>query len=108
MVSCVPEEIVEIPLEKIIVPKWRIKREVVKHRSFEELKENMRINGLLQPIEVARLPSGYELVFDFRCYEAARELGWKTIKAIVRPRDELERQLAEVSENIHRLPYGSR
>jgi ParB-like chromosome segregation protein Spo0J len=75
----VPEEIVEIPLEKIIVLKWTIKREVVKDRSFEELKENMRINGLLQPIEVALLPSGYELVFDFRCYEAARELGWKTI-----------------------------
>jgi hypothetical protein len=43
----VPEEMVEIPLEKIIVLKWRIKREVVKDRSFEELKENMRINGLL-------------------------------------------------------------
>lgn len=104
-----PEEIVEIPLEEIVVPEWRIRREVVKDRSFEELKEDMRVNGLLQPIEVAPLQSGmYELVFGFRRYEAARELGWKTIKAVVRPRDYLERQLAEVSENIHRLPYNSR
>jgi ParB-like chromosome segregation protein Spo0J len=103
------EEIVEIPLDKIAVPEWRIRREVPKGRSFEELKEDMRVNGLLQPIEVAPLPSEmYELVFGFRRYEAARELGWKTIKAVVRLRDELEKQLAEVSENIHRLPYNSR
>jgi len=40
-------EVVEISLDEIVVPEWRIRREAVKDRSFEELKEGMRVNGLL-------------------------------------------------------------
>jgi predicted DNA-binding protein YlxM (UPF0122 family) len=103
------EKVVEIPIEMVVVPEWRIRREVVKDKAFEELKESIRVNGQLQPVEVQPLHNGkYEIVFGLRRYAAVQELGWKTIKAIVRSRGELERQMAEVAENIHRLPYNSK
>jgi hypothetical protein len=81
----------------------------VKDKAFEELKESIRVNGQLQPVEVQPLHNGkYEIVFGLRRYAAVQELGWKTIKAIVRSRGDLERQMAEVAENVHRLPYNSK
>jgi ParB-like chromosome segregation protein Spo0J len=105
----VSESVVEIPLEKIVVPDWRIRKEVLKDKSFEELKESIKVNGELQSVEVQPLDGGkYEIVFGVRRYAAVQELGWKTIKAIVRSRGDLERQMAEVAENVHRLPYNSK
>jgi len=105
----VSENVVEIPLERIVVPEWRVRREVLKDRSFEELKTSISTHGLMQPIEVVPREDGsYELIFGLRRLEAVKELGWKTIPAIVRQRSEIERQMAEVAENVHRVPYGSK
>jgi transcriptional regulator with XRE-family HTH domain len=104
------ENVVEIPTEKIVVPEWRVRKEAEKPlSSFEELKTSISTHGLMQPIEVAPREDGsYELIFGLRRFEAVKELGWKTIPAIVRQRGEIERQMAEIAENVHRLPYGSK
>ena len=36
------EEIVEVPVERIVVPGWRIRREAAKDKSFEDLKEDLK------------------------------------------------------------------
>jgi len=103
------ENVVEIPVEKIAVPEWRVRKEAKDRRSLEELKTSINTHGLMQPIEVAPREDGsYELIFGLRRLEAVKELCWKTIPAVVRQRSEIERQMAEVAENVHRLPYGSK
>jgi ParB family chromosome partitioning protein len=72
----------------------------------EELKalaENMRINGLQQPIEV--LPDG-TIVCGYQRVRAARVLGWKRIEVVVR--DDLFRagplavETRLIDDNFHR------
>lgn len=104
-----PEHVEEIPVDSITVPSWRVRGKVEKDQSFEEFKQSIKNHGLMHPIEVTpRGEGGFELVSGLRRLEAVKELGWKTIPAIVRQRSELERQMAEISENIHRLPYNSK
>jgi len=103
------EKVEQVSIEKIVVPEWRVRKEAKDRRSLEELKTSINTHGLMQPIEVAPREDGsYELIFGLRRLEAVKELGWKTIPAVVRQRSEIERQMAEVAENVHRLPYGSK
>ncbi len=71
---------------------------------LDELCESMRRLGLLQPITIA--PDG-TLICGARRYEAARRLGWRTIKVWVRSglSEPLLRLLAEQHENTMRKPY---
>src|SRR5690606_36536891 len=59
-------------------------RQVFDEEGIEELKVSLAEVGLLQPIAVRELDSGYELIVGERRTRAARELGWETIPAIVR------------------------
>ena len=103
------EKVEQVSIEKIVVPEWRVRKEAKDRQSLEELKTSINTHGLMQPIEVAPREDGsYELIFGLRRLEAVKELGWKTIPAVVRQRSEIERQMAEVAENVHRLPYGSK
>lgn len=71
---------------------------------LDELCDSMRQLGLLQPITIA--PDG-TLICGARRYEAARRLGWHTIKVWVRSglSEPLLRLLAEQHENTMRKPY---
>lgn len=71
---------------------------------LDELCDSMRRLGLLQPITIA--PDG-TLICGARRYEAARLLGWRTIKVWVRSglSEPLMRLLAEQHENTMRKPY---
>ena len=71
---------------------------------LDELCDSMRQLGLLQPITIA--PDG-TLICGARRYEAARRLGWRTIKVWVRSglSEPLLRLLAEQHENTLRKPY---
>src|SRR5688500_9662156 len=49
-----------------------------------ELADSMRAHGLLQPIVVRPLNDRFEIVAGHRRVEAARQLGWTDIQAVVR------------------------
>ncbi len=101
------EKVESIPVDKVVVPDWRVRKEFDRDSSFEELKKSINTHGLMQPIEVVPIEDGrYELIFGLRRLEAVKELGWKEVPAIVRQRDEIERQMAEIAENIHRVNYS--
>lgn len=63
------------------------------------LAESMRQIGQLNPINI--LPDG-TLVAGYHRLEAARLLGWDTIRAIVVEMDEVDAELAEIDENLRR------
>lgn len=70
--------------------------------SLSELKDSLKVNGILQPIIVRRRGQRYEIMAGERRYRAARDLGWKKIPAIVKDAsDEHSLEIALI-ENLQR------
>ncbi|MDR0461905.1 MAG: ParB/RepB/Spo0J family partition protein [Christensenellaceae bacterium] len=69
---------------------------------LQELEESIRANGVIQPILVNRVGSRYMIVAGERRWRAAKNIGLKTIPAIVR--NYSAKQIAEVAlvENLMR------
>ena len=78
-------------------------RQVFDEEGIEELKVSLAEVGLLQPIAVREIDSGYELIVGERRTRAARELGWETIPAIVRETKDEDLLRDALLENIHRV-----
>lgn len=70
--------------------------------SLEELAASMRAHGVLQPLIVRAVGTGYELVAGERRWRAARLAGLRTVPTIVRDAD--DREVAEMAliENLQR------
>jgi ParB-like chromosome segregation protein Spo0J len=67
------------------------------------LMNSMRRLGQLSPISVQRLDDGtLRLVTGLHRLEAARRLGWIEIEAVFSTGNEIERELQEIAENLHR------
>lgn len=55
---------------------------------IDQVAESIARHGLLQPIVLIRTPRGrYEIVAGHLRYEACKQLGWKTIPAVIRGPD---------------------
>ncbi|MFL6108038.1 MAG: ParB N-terminal domain-containing protein [Marmoricola sp.] len=69
------------------------------------LMDSMKRVGLLQPVTIT--PDGY-LICGYRRLEAAKSLGWNTLRVWVRSgiSDELTRLLAERDENTTHMPLA--
>ena len=69
------------------------------------LMDSMKRVGLLQPVTIT--PDGY-LICGYRRLEAAKQLGWKSLRVWVRSglSDQLTRLLAERDENITHQPLA--
>ncbi|HEC91457.1 MAG TPA: ParB/RepB/Spo0J family partition protein [Candidatus Atribacteria bacterium] len=69
---------------------------------MEELKESIKKHGMIQPIVVREIATGYELVAGERRLRAAKEIGMKRIPAIIKNfSNEKSLEIALV-ENIQR------
>jgi ParB family chromosome partitioning protein len=68
----------------------------------QAIAASMAKDGLLQPIEVCRLPgqTGWKLVYGGHRLAAAKLLGWKTIACFVRSAEALGRKSREIAENL--------
>ena len=70
--------------------------------TLAELKASIGVNGLLQPIVVRQIDSGYELVAGERRWRAVRSLGWKKVAAVVRDVDDRTLLTLALVENLQR------
>lgn len=67
------------------------------------LAESMRQHGLLQPITVRMIgDTEAELVAGLHRLEAARQLEWEWIDAVFVDADDIQAELIEIAENLHR------
>ena len=72
---------------------------------LEELSESIRLDGVIQPIEVSQIgPDQYMIVHGERRWRASQMAGLETIPAIVQRRDydETDRFVRQLVENIQR------
>lgn len=77
-------------------------RKYFNEKAMEELTENIRKLGVLQPIIVRNIADGYELVAGERRLRAAKAAGLTEIPAMVHDMTDQEALEVQVIENLHR------
>lgn len=71
--------------------------------SLEDLKASIKEHGIIQPIVISPFSEEQFLIIaGERRFSAAKEMGFKTVPAIIRTVDEHRRLEVQIIENIHR------
>jgi ParB-like chromosome segregation protein Spo0J len=75
----------------------------INERTVVALAESMQRLGQLSPISVYRMDdNSLRLVTGLHRLEAAKSMGWQEIEAVFSTGNEIERELEEIAENLHR------
>ena len=91
-----------LPMEKVR-PNKEQPRKQFNDEALEELAESIRLHGVIQPINVRRLASGYyEIISGERRWRAAREAGLEEIPAVVIEADDRKAMELALIENLQR------
>jgi ParB/RepB/Spo0J family partition protein len=88
-----------VPLAKIQPSPRNPRRKI---DGIAELADSLRAHGLLQPVVVRRRKDGYELIAGHRRVEAAKQLGWTEIAAVVRDEPDDAAYILTLVENLQR------
>lgn len=95
------EEIKEVFVDKIDDPKSPMRTEI-RDETIWELADNIKQNGLINPITLKKVGERYEVVAGHRRFTAIKLLGHIKINAIVRDLNESEAFAVMASENLER------
>jgi ParB family transcriptional regulator, chromosome partitioning protein len=93
--------IIDIPIESI-VPNPHQPRRVMSESGVAELAASLKSTGLIQPIVVRKISTGYELIAGERRWRAARTAGFHSIPGIVKDADSFAQAQMALVENIQR------
>ncbi|ECW8274995.1 ParB/RepB/Spo0J family partition protein [Listeria monocytogenes] len=96
------EETVQNIAIKEIKPNPYQPRKIFDAKAINELRDSIKIHGVLQPIILRNTDKGYEIVVGERRYRAANEAKLKEIPAVVRDLTEEEMMELSVIENLQR------
>jgi len=77
-------------------------RKIFRQETLEELAESIRRHGILQPLSVRRVGTGYELIAGERRLRAGQLAGLTEIPCIVMTMDDKESGMAALVENLQR------
>lgn len=92
---------IEIALDQIIPPKLDVRRDVTQTK-IDELADSLKSKGLIQAITLRKAGKKYEIIAGHRRFTAAKQLGWKTIRAEVIKANNKETFDLRIHENLHR------
>ena len=96
----------ELPVEAMEPNRFQPRR-AMDPAALAELKHSIASSGLLQPVVVRQVESGYELVAGERRWRAVRELGWKKIAAVIRDVDDRTLLTLALVENLQRASLSA-
>ncbi|EAC3109988.1 ParB/RepB/Spo0J family partition protein [Listeria monocytogenes] len=96
------EETVQNIAIKEIKPNPYQPRKIFDAKAINELRDSIKIHGVLQPIILRNTDKEYEIVVGERRYRAAKEAKLKEIPAVVRDLTEEEMMELSVIENLQR------
>ncbi|HDI3452942.1 TPA: ParB/RepB/Spo0J family partition protein [Listeria monocytogenes] len=96
------EETVQNIVIKDIKPNPYQPRKIFDTKAINELRDSIKIHGVLQPIILRNTDKGYEIVVGERRFRAAKEAKLKEIPAVVRDLTEEEMMELSVIENLQR------
>src|SRR6266542_2137484 len=104
LLSATPGEedsLVEVAIDQI-EPNPNQPRKSFESSSLDDLAASIRSSGLIQPVVVRRLASGYQMVAGERRWRAARQAGLERIPAILREATDAEALELALVENLLR------
>lgn len=96
------EETVQNIAIKDIKPNPYQPRKIFDTKAINELRDSIKIHGVLQPIILRNTDKGYEIVVGERRFRAAKEAKLKEIPAVVRDLTKEEMMELSVIENLQR------
>lgn len=91
----------EVPVEAIRSNPYQPRRRFAEE-SLRELAASIRHNGLLQPLIVRRVETGWEIVAGERRWRAIRTLGWEKAPVVERELTEEQMLVLALVENLQR------
>lgn len=89
------------PIDNIIIPE-NLPRKIDMDESFEELKENIKVHGILSPIVLSQSENKHFLVAGLRRLMAAKDVGFIFIPAIIIESDAETSLVLSITENVIR------
>jgi ParB family chromosome partitioning protein len=95
-------QLLELSLDRLIADESNVRREL---GGIDELAQEVRRDGILQPILVREHPSQnglFQIVAGHRRFAAAKQAGFETIPAVVRTIGDNEKTALQLVENIQR------
>lgn len=95
------EEVKQIAVDTIQPSPYQ-PRAVFDDERIDELCQTIQTHGVIQPVVVRRIKSGYELIAGERRWRAVKKLGMRTIPAIVREMSDAQAASASLIENLQR------
>jgi ParB family chromosome partitioning protein len=101
-----PEVRTAVPNNKIDITKIETNpfqpRKVFDSAGLEALAQSIQTQGLLQPISVRQVGSGYQIIAGERRFRAAMSLEWSEIPAQILDKDDQQMAELALTENIQR------
>lgn len=85
-----------------IKPNENQPRKTFDPEKIEDLANSIREHGVIQPLVVRKVKTGYEIVAGERRWRAAREAGLKEVPCVVRELTEEQNMLFAIIENMQR------
>ncbi|WP_239253759.1 ParB/RepB/Spo0J family partition protein [Listeria ilorinensis] len=95
------ETVTNVPLKEI-KPNPYQPRKIFDKAGIRELRDSIKVHGVLQPIILRKKDDGYEIVVGERRFRAAKEAKLTEIPAVVRELDDQEMMELSVIENLQR------
>jgi ParB family chromosome partitioning protein len=95
------EEVKQISVDAIHPSPYQ-PRAIFDDERIDELCQTIQTHGVIQPVVVRRIKSGYELIAGERRWRAVKKLGMRTIPAIVREMSDAQAASASLIENLQR------
>ena len=99
--NTVKGRIKEIPMELIDEPAHDV-RAYITSEHITSLADSLRAIGLIHEPIVTERDGRYEIVSGHCRFLAARTLGWKTLRCKVVEREEVDREMMKLHENMYR------
>lgn len=103
-ISMASEEVVKIPIDKIIPNRYQ-PRTVFDDEKIEELARTIHTHGVIQPIVIRPMSDdsgNFEIIAGERRYRAMKSLQWVEVPAIVRNLNDRETASIALIENLQR------
>ena len=85
---------------KSIRPNPAQPRKIFREEALAELTDSVRRHGILQPLSVRRVGTGYELIAGERRLRAAQQAGLTEVPCIVMTMDEKESGMAAMIDRV--------
>jgi ParB family transcriptional regulator, chromosome partitioning protein len=95
------DKILHIPLDAIKINPMQPRKKFA-DTSLDELADSIKEYGIVQPLIVSKVGSGYELIAGERRLRAAKKIGLEKVPAIVRDASTQEKLVVALIENIQR------